>query len=397
MKLTFIQGGSRWKYDNAGNVYTDGNFNNSVWCRYKTYCEELRVILREENSIYTESEASTKYNKFDTTIAQNVAVPDIYQPRKNIFDIKLRRQVDRVIEREIKETDCVIIRSLGNIYTNTALKYARRYKKPYMVEVTGFIWEGTWYHSLLGKFVAFPKEYSYKKMMRNVPFSVYVTDEALQKRYPCKEMYGCSDVELLPCDNRILEQRIERIRNHDSNSKIIIGTAAFLDVGWKGQSYVIKAVKKLCNQGYNIEYQLIGGGSGKKLQELIQKLEIEDNVKILGTLPHEKVFKWLDSIDLYVQPSFQEGLCRAIVEALSRACPVIASDVGGNYELVPHKHLFKKGNVNKICDSIIEIIDYDNMIESAKTGFQKAKRYEKESLDARRTKIYDNFFFTSQR
>ena len=393
MIVAFIQGGSRWKYDNEGNIYTDGNFNDSVWKRYRMYCDELRVILREEKSNYSLDEATSKFNRFDISVANNIALPDIYKPRKNILSVMKRKIIDAIIEKEVKNADCVIIRSLGNIYTNTALKYARIHAKPYIVEVTGFIWEGTWYHSLLGKIIAFPKEWNYKQQMKDVSFAIYVTNEALQRRYPCKgKMYGCSDVELLPLEDEVIERRKQKIQG--LQGKFVIGTAAFLDVGWKGQRYVIQAVHKLVQKGYDIEYQLIGGGTGQRLVNLINKLNLGNRVKIVGTLQHNKVFEWMDSIDIYVQPSFQEGLCRSIVEALSRACPVIASDVGGNYELVPKKNLFRKGNVDDICECIINMMDKNNMIDAAVEGFQKAHYYEKKKLDIERSQIYSSFFST---
>ena len=51
MNLLFIQGGSRWKYDSEGTLYTDPNFNSQIWSRYKGYCEELTVVLRREDRI----------------------------------------------------------------------------------------------------------------------------------------------------------------------------------------------------------------------------------------------------------------------------------------------------------------------------------------------------------
>ena len=46
MNLLFIQGGSRWKYDSEGTLYTDPNFNSQIWSRYKEYCDNLTVVLR---------------------------------------------------------------------------------------------------------------------------------------------------------------------------------------------------------------------------------------------------------------------------------------------------------------------------------------------------------------
>lgn len=63
-------------------------------------------------------------------------------------------------------------------------------------------------------------------------------------------------------------------------------------------------------------------------------------------MPHDKIFEWLDTIDIYIQPSYQEGLCRSVVEAMSRACPVICSDACGERELANEKFIFKRGDAS---------------------------------------------------
>ena len=85
MKLMFIQGGSRWKYDVEGNLYTDSNFNESIWNRYKHYCDELTVILRKEEKKYSKEEAQEKFNIFSDKKIKCCSLPDIYHPIKNII------------------------------------------------------------------------------------------------------------------------------------------------------------------------------------------------------------------------------------------------------------------------------------------------------------------------
>lgn len=391
MKLLFIQGGSRWKFDDKGNAYTDANFNENIWDRYRAYCDELTVILKKEETIYKEEVARCRYNRFDTKKSKLIALPDIYRPVYQFLNIKYRRIINENIEKAVKEADAIIIRSIGTYYTNTALKYVRQYKKPYLVEETGFSFEALWYHSLPGKFAAIPNEITTKALMKDVPWAIYVTNEALQKRYPCKgNSLGCSDVEII-IDEYALEKRLKK----DSNERIILGTAAFLDVGWKGQIYVIRALAKLKKKGLsNFEYQLIGAGTGKMLQAEAQKLGIADQVRIIGALPHEKVFDWLDNIDVYVQTSFMEGLCRSIIEAMSRGCPVLCTDVGGNYELVEKKCLMDKGNVMSIAQKIEMMIDEEFRREQSKRNFEASKQYEMSYLNDKRNSFYKEFLST---
>ena len=388
--LLFIQGGSRWKFDSEGNVYTDSNFNENIWDRYRHSCINLIVVLRREETVYSLDIAERKFNSFDSNKSTYVALPDLYRPVKNVLSLSIRREIKANIEKQVKNADKVIIRSLGNIYTNSALKFCRKYNKPYLVEVTGFAFEGLWYHSLRGKIVAPFKELQYRYFMRNVKYAAYVTQEALQKRYPCKGMsLGCSDVELSDMDSNILASRLKKIKVQD---KITIGTAAFLDVGWKGQEYVIRAVAELKKAGYiQFEYQMIGSGTGKRLKQIATELGVNDQVRIIGEVSHDQVFSWLDSIDIYVQSSFQEGICRALVEAMSRACPVVCSDVGGNYELVPSECLFKKADYKQLAKLLMKMTNKDEQEIEARRNFDKAKAFDRKLLDEKRDIFYKKF------
>lgn len=389
MSLLFIQGGSRWKFDGEGNIYTDSNFNDNVWKRYRKLDDELVVLLRKEQKIYSKKEASEKFNKFDDSKMKYIATPDLYKPWRNAFNLAIRKEIMDTVDHAVKNSDRVVIRSLGNIYTNTALNSALKYDKPFLVEVTGFSRETLWYHSIRGKIVSIYKELQYKRLIKKANYASYVTKEALQKRYSGpKNKLGCSDVEL-KIDTSALEKRIHKIKNKDTE-KFVLGTAAFLDVKWKGQKYVIKAIADLKNKGITgIEYQLIGSGTGKKLIRYAKKLGVENEVKVIGALPHSEVWKWYDSIDVYVQPSFSEGLCRSIVEAMSRACPIICSDVGGNYELIEKDFLFQKAKSSEIS-KLINLLSNNKevLLKQAERNFKTAKDFDKEVLDRKRNTFY---------
>ena len=172
--------------------------------------------------------------------------------------------------------------------------------------------------------------------------------------------------------------------------KIVIGTAAFLDVKWKGQVNVFKAISLLKNKGYtNIEYQLIGSGNGNYLRKMAKKYNVKENVNILGALKHEEVFNWLRNIDIYVQPSYQEGLCRAVVEAMSVGCPIICSNVGGNYELINSKFIYNKRNYKQLAKKIITLINSKSILEEEGiNNYNFSKKYLSSILNKKR----DNFY-----
>lgn len=390
MNILFIQGGSRLKGTHDGRWYTDANFTPEVWLRYMRLCDHLTILIRREEKIYDVEEAEKRFNAIPSDgKVEVIALKDITVPKTNIINPLVRKSIKDVIYGAVRKADKCIIRS-ASFYTGICMEACLKYGKPYLFEVTGFAFEGMSHHSLLGKLSAQHFENLTKRLAANADSAIYVTEEALQKRYPCKKMLGCSDVVLLPVDEKVLETRLKKISEKTPGDIIRIGTAAFLDVKWKGQHNVIRAIAELKKKGItNIQYEMIGIGRGLHLIKLIEELDISDQVKILGARPHNEVFNWLDGIDVYVQPSYQEGLCRIIVEAMSRACPVICSNTGGNYELIDREFIFKCGDYNELANLLQKMSN--NMEEQARRNFERSKHYQKVKLDTKRNDFLREF------
>lgn len=391
MKLLFIQGGTRLKNDTESKWYTDGNLNNKVWQRYKSYCDELLIVLRKEDKVYDINHCKENFNEMDMKKIKLFPVYDLMRPKKRFFSLKYRKMVRDEIEKAVIECDKAIIRSAHNFYTLTAVNMCKKHKKDYLIEVAGYAFDGYWRHgTIFGKIVAIPYEILAKKAMRDTKYCVYVTNESLQKSYPCKyNTLGCSDVELNALDEKDLENKIKLLES--KKEKIVLGTIGSVDLKLKGQHIVIEALHKLKNKGIdNFEYQLVGLGDSKYIDSLVKKYDLQKNVKIVGAMPHDEIFEWLENLDVYIQPSFQEGLCRAVVEAMSKACPIIVSNVGGNPELANPKYTFKRGN-NKQLAGILEKLTTDSLVDEAKRSFSKAKEYDKSILDKKRDGFYQKF------
>lgn len=83
----------------------------------------------------------------------------------------------------------------------------------------------------------------------------------------------------------------------------------------------------------NVAVVLIGEGPERNALELeAARLGIADSVHFLGH--REDAKSLLSAFDVFVLPSFSEGLSNTILEAMAARVPVIASNVGGNPELV---------------------------------------------------------------
>lgn len=390
MNILLIQGGSRWKYDTAGGLYTDSNFSERVWERYRAM-GELTVLLRREDGVYPPEEAAARFNRCRQDRMTCLAVPDLYRPARRLLSLRFRRQAEEAIREAVRRADRVIVRSPGNFYTNTALAFCRRYRKPYLVEVTGFAWEGSWYHSPAGKLLAPWREMKCRHLIRQAPFAVYVTRQALQNRYPCRgRTLGCSDVELTPLDPAVLAARLEKIKS--GQSTLVIGTAGFLDVAYKGQRWVIEALALLRQKGRTgFRYQMVGSGTGKTLLAYARQLGVAGQVECLGSLPREQMDGWYDGLDLYVHPSESEGLCRSIVEAMSRGVPVACTRVGGNVELASPACLFGRKDAAGIAGVLEALADPAARAAEARRSFEAAGAFDSRMLDKARNHFYGGF------
>ncbi|MFB0546133.1 MAG: glycosyltransferase family 4 protein [Anaerolineae bacterium] len=102
----------------------------------------------------------------------------------------------------------------------------------------------------------------------------------------------------------------------------------------------LEAIKNLPNlfeaiQGLDIELWMIGEGSLRQpLAE--QACQLGLNVRFLGRVPHHQLPTYLNSCDLYVQPSLIEGHPKTILEAMSCGLPVIGGDAPGVRDLIKH-------------------------------------------------------------
>jgi glycosyltransferase involved in cell wall biosynthesis len=174
--------------------------------------------------------------------------------------------------------------------------------------------------------------------------------------------------------------------------KVIIGTIGALDVKYKGQERIIKAISILNRNGYNFEYQLVGGGNEMRLKKIAQKYNVLDNVKFLGTLPHNDVFEWFQNIDIYAQPSTTEGLPRAMIEAMSCGLTCIGAKTGGIPELLDSEYIFSN-KINSIHEivKILSSITKEKLLLQAKRNFQEASNYTAEILEKRRSAFLSDY------
>ena len=390
-KVLFIHTAEKFKEDEKGNLYTGGSYCADVWNRYLGADRRLTVMARKEERIYSQAYARSHFQHFDKEKIRFIPLYDRLASVKDFVSIRNILGNRKKIYRQIRRNDYLVYRGCEN---PLIVRQCRRYNTKLLAEVVGCTLDALWNYNLKGRVLAPFSYFNVRLAVWQAQNVVYVTDHFLQRRYPSRgRTYALSDVELpaVPVD-KIKRQIHTRIENFD-NKHMKTGTIGSPDVPYKGHRYVVKALAALKKEGYDITYEIVGGNeqSGAELKALAEKLGVGRQVRILGSMPHDQIFQWLDTLDVYIHPSLLEGRCRSIIEAMSRGCCVLAANTGGNPELVAGDLLFRKKSAAAIRDAIKKL-DREMVRNNSYRNLNNSARFGRLFIKKQRDQIYGTFF-----
>ncbi|MEM4353789.1 MAG: glycosyltransferase family 4 protein [Candidatus Caldarchaeum sp.] len=116
-------------------------------------------------------------------------------------------------------------------------------------------------------------------------------------------------------------------------------------------------------------------GSGPDFYRLKSLSKGLGNVVFTGEVRHDKALGYIAGSDLLVLPSLVEGLSTVVLEAMACKTPVVATDVGGNAELVENGYtgvLVEPGNTQTLVEAIAKVLADKRFAEKlAENGYKK--------------------------
>lgn len=139
---------------------------------------------------------------------------------------------------------------------------------------------------------------------------------------------------------------------------LIVGMVGRLWLQKNPQCFVRAAIR-VTAQRRNVSFFMIGDGEFRaELEATIRASDHADRIRILGW--RSDVPELLKALDLMVLPSRWEGMPLAILEAMSSALPVVASDIPGNHHLVQDGsdgRLFPLDDDEALAACLMDLID----------------------------------------
>jgi len=373
------------------NIYSNTAFEYSFWRRYLQVFDEVEVFVRM---------AETPKKKIDKPFANGPhvhfnAVPMYIGPWQYL---KKRHKIKALAKKVVTQDDAFILRIPGRISTLLWHELMKQ-KKPYGVEVIGSSLDSAktmGANFLLRSILEWVEPVIQRKQCHHAVAAAYVTQNYLQNYYPpgnWSTHYSSID---LP-DNAIidttkLKKRLVSLKDAvEGRRPFRICQVGSMATRYKGQDILIKAISICRRKNLDIELTFVGDGKNRnRYFKLADNIGLIHKIHFMGKLPAgDLIFEQLDEADMFVFPSLTEGLPRALIEAMTRGLPCIASNVGGIPELLDAEDLVEPANPPALAYKIEQIVRNKPRLElMAKRNLEIAKKYLTEEVNHRRVEFY---------
>ena len=382
-----------------GRVWTETQCPYSFWRRYLDVFDDVEVLARVQSVDAPADgwrEASGPHVSF-------IDVPYYIGP---VEYLKVKHAVRRAIDGAVRQSEATLLRipsQLGGLAAATL----RRLGRPYGVEVVGDPYEvfsaGGSRHPLR---LLWRWHFSrvQRRLCQEACGAAYVTERTLQQRYPCRGLQiGISDVEL---GGQAAPAHVTHYSSVDlKDFDFVFGArppsqplpvARLVVVGslaqpYKGVDVLLRAATGCIAAGRPVEVVVVGDGRYRpELEHLSSELGLHGRVTFTGNVPAGAAVRTvLDAADLFVLPSRTEGLPRAVIEAMARALPCVASDVGGIPELLPSEDLVPPGDVAALTSTLLAVLaDPGRLAAMSARNLEKAREFHHDVLSAKRCGFY---------
>lgn len=372
----------RFKKTPDGHIWTQMAFDYPFWRRYLEVFDTVHPCARVE-SVQTIDES--KWRRVDGPNVEPITLEHYVGP---VGLLKARSKIKAKL-KEVANMNCAFIMRVGSPIADVLQPMLAANSIPYGLEVVGDPWEVFRPRAIrhpLRPLMRLWFMWKLKRQCARASCVSYVTDQALQARYPAiagAYTIGASTIDLSPDHFAKTHKTPKELRNF-----VYVGTLETLQ---KGPDTLIKSFAQFHRLYPDATLTIVGDGRERpELETLMQSLGVSKAITITGTIPAgDAVRAKLDAADLFVLPSRGEGLPRSMIEAMARGLPCIGTHIGGIAELLPEKLRVNPGDDKALASLMLELANKPEQLEDmAKRNLTLASKYLASNLRPKRKKFY---------
>jgi glycosyltransferase involved in cell wall biosynthesis len=160
----------------------------------------------------------------------------------------------------------------------------------------------------------------------------------------------------------------------DIGNVFLIGSIGRLSYA-KNYEFLIRVFPRLLKIYPQAHLIIIGEGEKRREYEaVIEQNNLAENVFLAGAIPEAR--RYLKAFDIFVLPSRYEGLSITLAETLFAGVPVLASNVGGNREILSEEMLYQFDNRTEFIDKFAWLMEVENREMVISTMKERAKQFD---------------------
>ena len=141
------------------------------------------------------------------------------------------------------------------------------------------------------------------------------------------------------------------------------------------------------------DIHLIIIGAGPMENEIKKIAKSHSNIDFQGYLPKNEVIPLIRGSSALIQPSMAEGISSTLLEAMSCKIPIIASNVGGNKELIINNEngfLIDPKSVDELNKKIIQLCENENLVAKfGRKSSELVKNFEWSNVGQKYLELYE--------
>lgn len=383
MKLLLTTNGRLVKND-RGEYFTSVVYGYTFFERYLEVFDEIKLVAHCEKL----SEIPDGYLRVD---GERLSVIEVPFPHGKVEYVKKFLSIKKTLKEKIKNADFdVAVLRIPDQLSFQVFNVIKNMGKPIGAEIVSSSWDimaPDVSSNPLRPFIRLIWDFNEKRICRKADGTAYVTKSFLQHRYTPNTSEGHFTTNYSSAN---VKKAVSEAKTYSDGVKTLLHVSADIGGLIKGHLELVEAMGKLKNDGIETKAVIVGNGElAPQVKKAISDYSLEDAVTLTGRLNKEQLSEVYKNADVFVFPSYREGLPRVVIEAMTYALPVIATDIPGIRELINPDCLAPVKDSQTLYEKLKVLLCDNSLLEArSKENLENSADYTSDVLQQRRNEFF---------